>query len=123
MVRRGYGCVRRFAKRSRCSVPLALEYEAVLTRPQNLRRAAAEARDADLLLNAILRQAEPVTISYLWRPTLRDPDDEMVLETAVNGRAAWIVTFNLDDFRGADSFGVNIGRPGAAWRFLQERRS
>ena len=86
MVRRGYGCVRRFAKRSRCSVPLALEYEAVLTRPQNLRRAAAEARDADLLLNAILRQAEPVTISYLWRPTLRDPDDELPVRLQFVGR-------------------------------------
>jgi hypothetical protein len=38
--------------------------------------------------------AEPVAVHFLWRPQLRDPCDEMVLETAVNGRAAAIVTFN-----------------------------
>ncbi len=43
------------------SVPLALEYEAVLTRPQNLKRAAAEAQQVHQLLDAILRQAQPAT--------------------------------------------------------------
>jgi hypothetical protein len=42
--------------------------------------------------------AEPVRLSFLWRPTLRDPDDDMVLEAAVNGRADAIVTFNHRDF-------------------------
>jgi putative PIN family toxin of toxin-antitoxin system len=104
------------------SVPLALEYEAVLTRPEHLRRARASVRDVGLLLDAVVRQGERIAISYLWRPTLRDPADEMVLETAVNGRADWIVTFNVDDYAGAGRFGINIGRPGPAWRCLQENR-
>jgi putative PIN family toxin of toxin-antitoxin system len=102
------------------SVPLALEYEAVLTRPEHLKRARASLRDVSLLLDAVVRQGERVAISYLWRPTLRDPGDEMVLETAVNGRADWIVTFNIDDYTGAERFGINIGRPGPAWRYVQE---
>jgi predicted nucleic acid-binding protein len=52
----------------------------------------------------------------LWRPTLRDPSDEMVLETAVNGRADWLLTFNDKDFVGAERFGVKVGRPGPVWR-------
>jgi predicted nucleic acid-binding protein len=31
--------------------------------------------------------AEPVPTHFLWRPQLRDPNDEVVLEAAVNGRA------------------------------------
>jgi putative PIN family toxin of toxin-antitoxin system len=105
------------------SVPLALEYEAVMTRPEHLVRANASVRDATRLLDAILRQSEEVAISYLWRPTLRDPADEMVLETAVNGHAEWIVTFNVRDYRGAETFGINVGRPGAAWRYVREQKS
>lgn len=104
------------------SVPLALEYEAVLMRPEHLRRSRASEADVHLLLDAIVRQGERVAISYLWRPALRDPGDEMVLETAVNGHAAWIVTFNVDDYVGAERFGINVGRPGPVWRYVQEQR-
>ena len=40
----------------------------------------------------------PVVPHFLWRPLLRGPDDEMVLDTVVNGRADAIVTFNVQDF-------------------------
>ena len=104
------------------SVPLALEYEAVLTRPEHLVRANASPADAGLLLDAIVRRCERVAITYLWRPTLRDPDDEMVLEAAVNGGAEWIITFNIDDYAGAERFGINVGQPGPAWRHLRDVR-
>jgi predicted nucleic acid-binding protein len=42
--------------------------------------------------------AEPVESHFVWRPLLRDPDDEMVLAAAANGGAAAIVTFNRRDF-------------------------
>ena len=105
------------------SVPLVLEYEAVLTRPEHLRRAGASIAEAQLLLDAIVRMGREVAISYLWRPTLRDPDDEMVLETAVNGGAAWIVTFNIGDYAGAERFGINVGQPGPAWRHIKGKQS
>lgn len=93
------------------SVPLCLEYEAVLTRPDYLAAAGATAEEMAQLLDAL---AEPVEVSFLWRPLLRDPNDEMVLEAAVNGRAEWLLTFNVGDFAGAARLGVSLATPGAA---------
>lgn len=96
------------------SVPLCLEYEAVLTREAGLAAAGATAADMARLLDAVVAVAEPVEVSFLWRPVLRDPDDEMVLEAAVNGRADWLLTFNVADFAGAALLGVDVATPGAA---------
>ncbi len=98
------------------SVPLALQYEAVLTRPEHLAASGASLDEAMLLLNALCAVCTPVEISFLWRPMLRDPDDEMVLEVAVNGRADRLLTFNERHFAGAERLGVRIERPGPAWR-------
>jgi predicted nucleic acid-binding protein len=98
------------------SVPLALQYEAVLTRPEHLADSGATASDVGLLLDALAAICVPVEISYLWRPNLRDPDDEMVLEAAMNGGADRLLTFNERDFKGVDRFNVMVQRPGPAWR-------
>jgi hypothetical protein len=50
------------------------------------------------------------------RRGLRDADDEMVFEAAVNGRADRLLTFNLRDFGGASRFGIRVEQPGTAWR-------
>jgi len=56
---------------------------------------------------------EPVSVFFHWRPQMQDADDEMVLETALNGRAASIVTHNVRDFVPAASrFGLRVVRPG-----------
>jgi predicted nucleic acid-binding protein len=58
---------------------------------------------------------EPARPSFLWRPSLRDADDDMVLEVAVNGQADAVVTFNRRDFRPAtERFGIEVLLPGAA---------
>lgn len=98
------------------SVPLALQYEAVLTRPEQLAANGASVEQIAALLDALCAVCTPVEISFLWRPVLRDADDEMVLEVAVNGRANRLLTFNERDFAGADRFGVAVERPGRAWR-------
>jgi putative PIN family toxin of toxin-antitoxin system len=104
------------------SVPLLIEYEAVLTRPEHLKAAGMSAGDIETLLDAIASVAEPVRLAYLWRPTLSDMDDDMVLEAAVNGRAAGIVTFNRRDFGlAAEQFGVLVLSPGDAVRRLEKR--
>jgi len=62
---------------------------------------------------------EPVEARYLWRPQLRDAADEMVFETAVNGRADALVTFNRKDFGDAPAqFGVALRSPREALRSL-----
>jgi predicted nucleic acid-binding protein len=76
------------------SVPLLIEYEAVLTRAVHLRAAGLTIADMGALLDAVAAVAERVELAFLWRPVLPDADDDMVLETAMNGRADGVVTFN-----------------------------
>ncbi len=63
---------------------------------------------------------EPVESHFMWRPQLRDPGDEFVLEAAANGRADAIVTFNGRDFGKAPSlFGVEVLTPVEAVRRIE----
>ena len=56
---------------------------------------------------------EPVEVHFQWRPQSRDPNDEMVLEAAINGRADALVTYNVADFAGpAERFRTFVLRPG-----------
>lgn len=94
------------------SVPLLLEYEAICCQPEHLEASGLSAAEVLQVLDVIVAIATPVEIKFLWRPQLRDPGDEMVLETAVNGRADVIATFNEKDFRPAASmFNVEVDRP------------
>lgn len=104
------------------SVPLMLQYESVLTRPEHLEAAKISAADVEVLLDAVAVVVEPIRISYLWRPVLPDPGDDLVLETAVNGRADVVVTFNRRDFEpAATRFGLQVLAPGDAVRRLERR--
>jgi predicted nucleic acid-binding protein len=97
------------------SVPLVFEYEAVMTRPEHLAAARLSTADVTVLLDAVVAVAEPVRLAYLWRPQLRDADDDMVLEAAINGRADRLVTFNQQHFTAASaSFGLVICTPRVA---------
>jgi putative PIN family toxin of toxin-antitoxin system len=101
------------------SVPLMLEYEAVLTRPEHLAASGASKEDVGAVLDKLANIATRVRFAIPTRPTLRDADDEMVLETAVNGNADAIVTFNDQDFRPvAERFWCSVMRPGEALRAL-----
>jgi predicted nucleic acid-binding protein len=103
------------------SVALMVEYEAVMTRREHLAASKLTADDVGILLDAVAAVGEPVRPAFLWRPTLRDADDDMVLEVAVNGQADAIVTFNRRDFRpAAERFGIEVLLPGAAIERLGE---
>jgi len=94
------------------SVALAMEYEAVCKRPEHRLEAGLSSRQVEIFLDAIIAMAEPVRTPFLWRPQLRDPIDEMVLEAAVNGQADALVTFNVRDYGNSGSrFGVEILLP------------
>ncbi|MGE3840212.1 MAG: putative toxin-antitoxin system toxin component, PIN family [Vicinamibacterales bacterium] len=104
------------------SVPLMLQYESVLTRSEHLIAAGVSEGDVQVLLDAIALVARPVRISYLWRPMLPDPGDDLVLETAVNGSAQLLITFNRRHFEPAAAhFGIEVVAPGEAVRRLEGR--
>lgn len=93
------------------SVPLILEYEDACKRMLGP-GCALTARDIDIVLNALCAVARHQKVFFLWRPLLRDPKDDMVLELAVAAACNAIVTFNVRDFSGAERFGIQIITPG-----------
>jgi putative PIN family toxin of toxin-antitoxin system len=97
------------------SVPLVLEYEAVLTRNEHVRASGLDVEAIVGILKAFCRIGEPVHIARRLRPQLVDPDDEFVLETAYHGEADAIVTLNIRDFVDAAArFGIATLRPDKA---------
>lgn len=102
------------------SVPLVLEYEAVMTRSEHLAASGLTVADIEEPIDGLVNVAEHVRLSFRWRPMVRDADDDMVLEAAVNGRADGIVTFNKRDFgMAAQQFGIAVMSPGEAIKFME----
>ena len=103
------------------TVALALEYEAKCLMAEHRLASGLSARDADLYVDGLLGMAEPVKAFFRWRPQLRDPGDELVLEAAVNGQAEAIVTFNESHLREARAgFGIEVMRPAVALRRIEK---
>lgn len=102
------------------SVALAIEYDATCQLAEHRLAAGLDEAEVGLFLDAIVDIAEPVETYFRWRPQLHDPGDEMVLETAVNGRAQALVTFNRRDYGAAPTrFGIDVLNPGEAIRRMQ----
>ncbi|MGE0719780.1 MAG: putative toxin-antitoxin system toxin component, PIN family [Alphaproteobacteria bacterium] len=105
--------IRRGSATMLASVPLMIEYEAICQLAVHRRAAQLDAASVAIFLDAIAALSEPVETHFRWRPQLRDPGDEMVLETAVNGRASAVVTFNSRDYGSIPStFGIDVWTPG-----------
>jgi predicted nucleic acid-binding protein len=103
------------------TVALALEYEAICTLAEHRLASGLSASDAALYVDGLIALAEPVRAFFRWRPQLRDPGDELVLEAAVNGQADAIVTFNESHLREArKSFGIEVMRPAEALRRIKK---
>lgn len=80
------------------SVALGLEYESICKAPAQRIAAGLKESEVEVIMSALCAVAEPVRSRFLWRPQLRDPADEMVLEAAINGNADALVTFTRRDF-------------------------
>jgi putative PIN family toxin of toxin-antitoxin system len=92
--------------------PLFLEYEEVLKRPEHQLVHGLTPAAVDELLAELAALIEPVEVHFQWRPQSRDPNDEMILEAAINGQANAIVTFNVADFAGSmERFRISVLRP------------
>jgi putative PIN family toxin of toxin-antitoxin system len=97
------------------SVSLVLEYESVLLR--HIAASPLNEKDIRDLIDYVCDIAVWQEIFFLWRPFLRDPNDDLVLELAVAAGCNAVVTHNTRDFSGAETLGVRVLTPGA---FLQD---
>jgi len=91
------------------SVPLLLQYEDVLKRSAG--KLGMDLGDMDTVIDRLCTVATYHEIYYLWRPFLTDRKDDLVLELAVAARCSHIVTHNVRDFHGAESFGIKVLSP------------
>ena len=88
-----------------------VQHAYILTNRRASALAGLSGSDSDAILNELAGTMEPVMTHYQWRPQLRDPADEMVLEAAANAQAQAIVTYNLRDFGPAKLFGIPVLNP------------
>jgi putative PIN family toxin of toxin-antitoxin system len=91
------------------SVPLLMEYEEVCKRPglvPNLKHA-----QVDAIIDLICQRGHEQRIFFNWRPFLRDPDDDMLVELAIAARAQFIVTSNISDIAPARTLGIQVLEP------------
>jgi putative PIN family toxin of toxin-antitoxin system len=96
------------------SSALYLEYEAILTRPEQIAVHGVSPHNISRFLLDTAYFTDQVRVYFHYRPQLNDPNDEMVLEAAINGRADAIVTHNLRDFLpAARHFGIEVLTPGS----------
>lgn len=93
------------------SLANALEYEDVLGRAAIVAGTPFTPEEGAGFARAVAALCEPVIIHRTWRPRLRDPGDEHILEAALNGRADAIVSFNQRDFAPAAELGLRLARP------------
>lgn len=97
------------------SVPLTLEYEDVLLRKSTSLPVTREVISD--VIDSLCALGHHHEIHFLWRPYLRDPKDELVLELAIASQSEYIVTYNKRDFVGAEEFGIKVVTPK---KFLKE---
>lgn len=98
------------------SIGLILEYEDVLMRDAH----KLNKTEIKQFLDYFCLASEHVKIHFSWRPTIKDPNDDMILELAVAAHAAYIVTYNISDFKEADKFNVKIITPKDLLKILGE---
>lgn len=98
------------------SVGLYEEYSDVLRRPPLSDDFTVD--EVEAVLDFICSRAKLLDVFFLWRPVLKDPKDDLVLEAAVAFEADAILTHNTKDFSGCDKFGIEVLTPG---EYLKEK--
>jgi putative PIN family toxin of toxin-antitoxin system len=100
------------------SVALILEYEDVIQRQRTELGLSQE--DVADFIDSLCSMAHHHKIYFLWRPSLSDVNDELVLELAVTARCEYIVTHNIKDFKGIDKFGIQAITPKEFLQIIRE---
>ncbi|MBN2425608.1 MAG: putative toxin-antitoxin system toxin component, PIN family [Calditrichaceae bacterium] len=91
------------------SSTLIFEYESVAKRESG--NISMSDSQIDAILDMICKISTKCEIFFLWRPYLKDPKDDFILELAIESHSEIIVTYNKDDFIGVDKFGIKVLTP------------
>ena len=102
------------------SVPLVLEYETILKKKLN--KKVYSDQDIRAIIDYICKIGRHIKVYYLWRPILKDPYDDHLLEVAVAANAKWIITYNVKDFEQASTFGISAITPYEFLQILEEEK-
>ena len=109
------------------SVATILEYEAVLTREDQLFAMHAAREYAEDFLDWFVAVAIEVSPYYNHGGLIRDPNEDKFVTAAINGNAGAIATFNIRDYVPRDGrvtgLGILVCRPGDILRRLSWRPS
>ncbi len=100
------------------STPLILEYESVAKR--ELPNLTLGSDDIDAILDMVCRWSSECTISFRWRPYLKDAQDDFILELAVQSQSDYVITYNKRDFSGIEQFGIGLLTPKEFLKLLEE---
>ena len=101
------------------SVALFAEYRAVLLRPENLLQRPASL--AEGFLDFLISISHLQEVFFRWRPALRDPDDDLILELAVAAGCRHVVTHNVRDFQEAERWGISAVTPGEFLGLIKQK--
>ena len=102
------------------TVAVYTEWQAVMTRPENL-PSDATLDDALAFLRYLASIAHLQDVHFLWRPFSRDPDDDMIVECAVASGCEYIVTHNVKDFRRVEELKVQVITPAQLLNLLRRK--
>lgn len=100
------------------SVPLVIEYEDVLVR--KIRTLNFSKSQIDQFLDYLCLVGNWHEVYFLWRPILKDPEDDMILELAIRANCKYIVTNNKADFKGVDKFDIELATAKEFLQIIQE---
>jgi len=100
------------------SVALILEYEDVIQRQRAELGLSQE--DVSVLIDSLCALASHHKIYFIWRPSLSDANDELILELAISASCKYIVTHNISDFKGSEKFGITALTPAAFLEMIGE---
>ncbi|BAY97725.1 PilT protein domain protein [Tolypothrix tenuis PCC 7101] len=91
------------------STTLVFEYEEILKREKY--QIGLRDQDINDVIEGICSIANLCSIFYIWRPSARDPDDDFLIDLAVECQADFIITYNQKDLQAAQQFGIRLVSP------------
>lgn len=101
---------------------IASEYRDVALRPEHLAAAQRSAESVLSLIASLEGLAEPVQVINKPRPLSSDPNDDMILDVAINGQTDVIVTQNARHFTtAARRYGIKVMAPAELLEALREK--